>query len=90
LDGLIRPLKLSLTEPQPEFGIVQKGAFRIFFDQSIESPEGLFRFTPGKKNLSLPEEERILGLGLGQSMALCEEQKEKKENDFPSFIYFRD
>ncbi|MGA2467251.1 MAG: hypothetical protein ABSH06_23235 [Thermodesulfobacteriota bacterium] len=61
----MRPFKLGITDPHPEFGFIGKRAFGELCEQPLETPESLFRFTLRKKNFSLSKEEGIFRLGLG-------------------------
>jgi hypothetical protein len=53
--------------------------------QTLKAPKSLFGFTLREKDLSLPEKEGILRLGLGESNGLYEEQGKEEEDQFTHF-----
>jgi hypothetical protein len=71
----VRSFESGVTNPHPEFGFIKERTLREVSRQALKSPECLFCVAFGKKDLSLSEESRIVGLGLGERGTLQEEQE---------------
>ena len=84
------PFEVGVTEAHSKFGLIEKRALGVIGNNLFEAPQGLFDFTVGEKDFSIPEKKGVLRLGLGGKWLWTKDQDHEKEEESPSSISWSD
>jgi hypothetical protein len=80
------PFEVGVTEPHPEFSLIEERALGMIGNNLLEAPQSLFDFTLGEKEFSISEKKGVLRLRLGGKWLWTKHQDQQKEDESPSSI----
>lgn len=84
------PFEVGVTEPHPEFSLIEERALGMIGKNLFEPPQSFFYFTLREKEFSIPEKKGVLRLGLGGKWLWTKDQDQEKEDESPSPISWSD
>ncbi|HJX60092.1 MAG TPA: hypothetical protein VJ462_02280 [Thermodesulfobacteriota bacterium] len=84
------PFEVGVTEPHPEFSLIEERALGMIGNNLFEPPQSFFYFTLREKEFSIPEKKGVLRLRLGGKWLWTKDQDQEKEDESPSPISWSD
>ena len=84
------PFERGVTEPHPEFSLIEERALGMIGNNLFEPPQSFFYFTLREKEFSIPEKKGVLRLRLGGKWLWTKDQDQEKEDKSPSPISWSD